>query len=96
MKVKLNDYEIDILINGLFQQRCDYDPQTNREIDDFLLRLVRIYKTMKPCCRKKFRFESHEVRLIRMCLIEWRSRQMLSGKEGAAEAIVEIVILFTC
>ena len=95
MKVKLDDYEIRVLINGLYQQRCDYDLQTNSEIDDLLLRLVRMSESTKPCRRKKFLFESHEVSLICMCLIEWRNRQLLIGKEGAAEAISELAIRFT-
>ena len=40
MKVQLDDYEIDILINGLFQQRSDYDAQINSEIEDILLQIV--------------------------------------------------------
>lgn len=71
MKVKLDDYEIRVLINGLYQQRCDYDPQTNIAIDDLLLQLVRKAENMKSCRRKKFRFESYDVKLILMCLIEW-------------------------
>ncbi len=95
MKVKLDDYEIRVLINCLYQQRCDYDLQTNSEIDDLLLQLVRKSEDMKPCHRRKFRFEPHEISLIRMCLIEWRNHQLLAGKKGAAEAISELVILFT-
>ena len=76
MKVKLNDYEIDILINGLFQQRCDYDAQTNRAIDDLLLQVVQKVKHKKLRCRHKLRFEPHETSLIRMCLVEWRNQQI--------------------
>jgi len=95
MKVKLDDYEIRVLINGLYQQRCDYDPQTNNEIDGLLLQLLRKSENTKLCRRRKFRFEPHEISLIRMCLIEWRNHQLLAGKKGAAEAISELVILFT-
>lgn len=95
MKAKLDDYEIRVLINGLYQQRCDYDSQTNSEIDDLLLQLIRVSENMKPCRRRKFRFEPQEISLIRMCLIEWRNHQLLTGKKGAAEAISELVILFT-
>ena len=47
MKVKLDNYEMDILINGLFQQRCDYDVQTNSEIEDLLFRMVQKVKHKK-------------------------------------------------
>lgn len=95
MKVKLDDYEIRVLINSLYQQRCDYDLQTNNEIDGLLLQLLRKSESMKPCRRRKFRFEPQEISLIRMCLIKWRNHQLLTGKKGAAEAISELVILFT-
>ncbi len=52
MKVKLDNYEIDILINGLFQQRCDYDAQTNSDIDDLLFQIVQKVNHKKPCCRQ--------------------------------------------
>ncbi len=94
MKVKLDEFEIRVLINCLYQQRCDYDLQTSSAIDDIILHLVRKSEDMKPCRRRKFLFEPHEVSLIRMCLIEWRNQQLLSGKDGAAEAISELVILF--
>lgn len=94
MKIKLDNYEIDILINGLFQQRCDYDAQTNSAIDDLLLQLVQKVKHKKLCRRKKFRFEPQEARLIRLCLIQWRNQQLQDQKQGAADAINELIILF--
>lgn len=95
MKVKLDDYEIDLLINGLFQQRCDYDAQTNREIEDLLLQIVQKVNHKRLRCRHKLRFEPQETRLIRMCLIQWRNQQLQAQKYGAAEAIAELIILFT-
>ena len=95
MKVKLDDYEMDILINGLFQQRCDYDVQTNSEIEDLLFRMVQKVKYRHLRRRHKFRFEPQETRVIRMCLVEWRNQQLQAEKHGAVEAISELIILFT-
>lgn len=95
MKVKLDNYKIDILINGLFQQRCNYNAQTNSAIDDLLLQIVQKVKCKKLRRRRKFRFESQETRLIRICLIDWRNHQIKAEKHGAAEAISELIILFT-
>lgn len=95
MKVKLDDYEIDILINGLFQQRGEYDAQTNKSIEDLLLQLVQKVKHKKLHRRRKFRFEPQETKLIRLCLIQWRNQQLQAQKQGAAEAISELIILFT-
>lgn len=76
MKVKLDDYEIDLLINGLFQQRYDYDAQTNSDIDGLLFQIVQKVKHKKLRRRQKFRFEPQETKLIRMCLIQWRNQQL--------------------
>ena len=95
MKVKLDDYEIDLLINGLFQQRGEYDAQTNRSIEDLLLQIVQKVKCKHLRRKQKFRFEPQETRLIRMCLIQWRNQKLQAEKHGAAEAIAELIILFT-
>ena len=95
MKVKLDNYEIDILINGLFQQRGEYDAQTNKSIEDLLLQVVQKAKCRHLRRRQKFRFEPQETKLIRMCLIQWRNQQLQAQKQGAAEAISELIILFT-
>lgn len=95
MKIKLDDYEIDILIYGLFQQQSDYDAQTNREIEDLLLQIVQKSKHRILRRRQKFCFAPQDVRLIRICLVEWRNQQMQAEKHGAADAINELTILFT-
>ena len=95
MKVKLDNYEMDILINGLFQQRCDYDAQTNSAIDDLLLQIVQKVKCKNLRRRQKFCFQPQETRLIRLCLIQWRNQQRQAQKQGATEAIAELIILFT-
>ena len=94
MKVKLDDYEIDILINGLFQQLSDYDAQTNREIEDLLLQIVQKSKHKVLRHRRKFCFTPQEARLIRMCLIEWRNQQLQAEKHGVADVISELIIYY--
>ena len=42
MKVKLDDYEVIVLINGLIQQHRGYDTETNAQIDNLALRLCDI------------------------------------------------------
>ena len=48
MKVKLDDYEVRVLINGLMQQHRSYDAETNGQIDALALRLCDIAEAMKP------------------------------------------------
>jgi hypothetical protein len=96
MKVKLDDYDVRTLVNGLYQQRSDYDDDTNAAIDTLILRLADISDTMQkhPCRKKKIPFEPIETRLIRYVLNEWRNRDLQAGKDGRAEAIGELMIRF--
>ena len=64
MKVKLDDYEVRVLINGLIQQHRSYDAETNGQIDALALRLCDIAEAMKPGRKKKIPFEPVEIRVI--------------------------------
>ena len=79
MNVKLDDYEVRVLINGLMQQHRSYDAETNGQIDALALRLCDIAEAMKPGRKKKISFEPVEIRVIRHCLIEWRGRKTRCG-----------------
>ena len=57
MNVKLDDYEVRVLINGLIQQHRSYDAETNGQIDSLALRLCDIAEAMKPGRKKKIPFE---------------------------------------
>ena len=46
MNVKLDDYEVRVLINGLIQQHRGYDTETNAQIDNLALRLCDIAEAM--------------------------------------------------
>ena len=96
MKVKLDDYDVRTLVNGLYQQRSDYDDDTNAAIDTLILRLADISDTVQkhPCRKKKISFEPVETKLIRYVLNEWRNRELQAGKDGRAEAIGELMIRF--
>ena len=80
MKVKLDDYEVRVLINGLIQQHRSYDAETNGQIDALALRLCDIAEAMKPGRKKKISFEPVEIRVIRHCLMEWRNREIRGEK----------------
>ena len=91
MKVKLDDYEVRVLINGLVQQHRSYDAETNSQID--ALRLCDIAEVMKPGRRKKIPFEPVEIRMIRHCLVDWRNREISQGNDVASEVIGELLCL---
>lgn len=95
MKVKLDNYDVRVLIKGLYEQHKDYDEETNGQIDNLVLRLIDVSDTMKPNRKKKILFEPNEVRLIIRCLMEWRNREIQLGKNTAVEVISELMVLFT-
>ena len=95
MKVKLDDYEVRVLVNGLMQQHRGYDTETNAQIDNLALRLCDIAEAMKPGRKKKIPFEPVEIKIIRQCLMEWRNREIQAERYGAVDALTELLIQFT-
>ena len=93
MKVRLDDYEVRVLINGLMQQHRSYDAETNGQIDSLALRLCDIAEAMKPGRKKKISFEPVETRVICQCLMEWRNREIRQGNDVASEVIGELLCL---
>ena len=93
MKVKLDDYEVWVLINGLVQQHRSYDLETNSQIDSLALCLCDIAEAMKPGRKKKIPFEPVEIRVIRHCLVDWRNREISKGNNVASEVIGELLCL---
>ena len=63
-------------------------------IKNHLLQIVQKVKCKHLRRKQKFRFEPQETKLIRMCLIQWRNQQLQAQKQGAAEAISDLIILF--
>ena len=96
MKVKLDDCEVRVLINGLIQQHRGYDTETNAQIDNLALRLCDIAEAMKPGRKKKISFEPVETRVTCQCLMEWRNREIQAKRLGAVDALNELLIRFTC
>lgn len=95
MKVKLDDYEVRVLINGLVQQHRSYDTENNGQIDALALRLCDIAEAMKPGQKKKIPFEPVEIRATRQCLMAWRNRELQAKRYGAVDALNELLIRFT-
>ena len=93
MKVKLDDYEVRVLINGLVQQHRSYDAETNGQIDALALRLCDIAEAVRPGRKKKISFDPVEIRVIRHCLVDWRNREIRQGNDVASEVIGELLCL---
>lgn len=93
MKVKLDGFYLNVLINGLYSQRSRYDDGTNTAIDILLLRLVDESKTLKLNRKKKILFEPDELSVIRQCLFDWRDQEIQAEKETAVEVIGELLAM---
>ncbi len=94
MKIKLDDYYLNVLINSLYSQRKSYDEETNYRINILVLRLVNISDMMKPNRKKKITFEPEETSLIRYCLTHLLNNQIQAEKQTAVEVIGELLMLF--
>ncbi len=94
MKIKLDDYYLNVLINSLYSQSKSYDEETSYRINILILRLVNISDMMKPNRNKKITFEPEETSLIRYCLTHLLNNQIQAEKQTAVEVIGELLMLF--
>ena len=91
MKVKLDGFYLNVLINGLYSQHLRYDDETNIIIDTLLLRLVDESDNIKLNRKIKIYFEPVEVSAIKKSLIDWRNQQLQAEKEVATEVVCELL-----
>lgn len=93
MKVKLDGYYLNVMINVLYKQRSSYDEETNSNIDSLLLRLVNESDTMKLSRKKKISFQPAEMSVIRKSLFDWRNREVQAENDVAVEVIGELLAM---
>lgn len=91
MKLRLDSFYLNALINGLYSQHTGYDDETNEVIDRLLLRLVDESNKLKPKRKAKLSFEPVEMSSIRRSLFDWRNEQLQAEKEVAVEVISELL-----
>ena len=92
MKVKLDDFYLGVVINGLCNHWYCCEDATG--FSDFLLRLVNQYEGLKPGRKKKIVFQPDEIKLIRTCLMAWRNDEIQAEKKTRVEAISETFTKF--
>ena len=93
-KVKISEFDMRVVINGLNTMRPSYDLNKQLEVISVLSRLLDVHETMKPNKKKRILFESAEKQLIMHCLNDWRSAFLSEGKEPQAEQVGETMLLF--
>ena len=80
------------MINGLFQTRTAFNEAQQKEITGISLKLVDRCEKLKPHRSVKICLEAGEVRLILLCLNEWRNRFIAAGKADAADGVGEVMM----
>ena len=94
-KIKLDDYDIRVVINGLAQYRKTAPGEDLDVIEPMLLRLIRVLKDLKPGKRTKLPFSPEEKHLIRFCLNDWRNQLIQENNLGAMDGVSDVMLKFT-
>ena len=94
MTVRMDQYDLKTVINGMYQIRTAFDKSQQDETDRVFLKLIDFCERMKPSRRAKIRPVSGEARMILRCLNEWRNRFIVAGKADAAARVGEVMIRF--
>lgn len=94
-KIKLDDYEIKVAINGLYRYRKTVSAEAQDVIDPLLLRLIEVSKELKPGKRTKLPFSPEEKHLIRFCLNDWRNQLIQDNNLGGMDGVSDVMLKFT-
>ena len=94
MTVRLDAYDLKIVINGLFQTRAAFGKERQNEIEALVLRLIDTYERLKPGRRAKLCLDSGEARLVLLCLNEWRNAFIRDGQTEVAESVGDLMVRF--
>ncbi len=94
MTVRMDQYNLKAVINGLYQTRTAFEEARQDQIGRVILKLIDISERMNPRRRIKIRLEAGEARLILLCLNKWRNRFIAAGKADAAEGVGEVMVRF--
>jgi len=94
MKIKLDHYDLTVLINGLNTMRVQYSQQTNDYLCNLLLRIIDIYDNNRPKRKARIDFNNDELHVIRLVLIDWRNQFITTGHLGAADGVGDLLLKF--
>ncbi len=93
-KIKLDSYDLGIIINGIYSYKQTCSSDKGKQIDYLLLWLIDIYEGMKPGRKKRIEFHIDQIRLVVFCLNEWRNSFLSGSSTNKAEAIAETMAKF--
>lgn len=93
-KIKLDDYEIKVAINGLYRYRKDASDEVQDVIDPLLLRLIDMSKSLKSGKCTKLPFSPEEKHLIRLCLNDWRNQLIQDNNLGGMDGVSDVMLKY--
>ena len=79
-KIKLDDFDVRVLINGLYQTLDDYCAEEKNQVCDFTLSLIDTCEKMKPGRKQRFLFEPAQKRILYRSLVSWRNQRIAAGE----------------
>ncbi len=94
-KIKVDDYDLKVVINGLYQMRVEYLAEKRNQVESVLLSLAAICERMQPGRKKRIPFEPGAINTICLCLVDWRNEKIASCDDVAVEVINDMLILFS-
>ena len=93
-KIKMDAWDLKILINALYSGREFCAAERIDALDELILRLIDVCDGIKPGRKTKIRLQPGENSLILRCLIEWRNEFIDTGQAEKADAVGELLAKF--
>ena len=91
-KARLDEFDVRLLVTGLYQARERHAGEDREKVDDLILRLIDEHETMKPCRKRKILFQPGESSLTAKSLVLWRNEVIEQKKP--TEDIDRLMLMF--
>ena len=92
-KIKLDDFNLRLLVTGLYKTLDEVPAEDRNAACDVILRLIDIDEALRPGRKKKVPFEPVDRSYIRRSLLLWRN--MVIDEEGPTEDIDSLIVRFS-
>lgn len=92
-KVKLDDFDLRLLVTGLYKTLDDIPAENRNDACDVILRLIDIDEALRSGRKKKVPFEPVDRSYIRRSLLLWRN--MVIDDNGPTEDIDSLIVRFS-
>ena len=92
-KIKLDDFDLRLLVTGLYKTLDDVPAENRNAACDVILRLIDIDEALRSGRKKKIPFESVDRSYIRRSLLQWRN--IVIDEKGPTEDIDSLIVRFS-